>query len=123
MRSLALCASLLVGLGGCSAEETPTCTPIVVAPHNCSETGCIGDAWSSDKGEYGDDCTVAADCGSGLCATDPTTDQHYCTQTCEAAAETPCPRGAGCFAAENDELHVCGPPLTPQIGAADDLCR
>jgi hypothetical protein len=105
----------------CDPEEAPECAPIAVAPHNCSQTGCIGDAWSSDKGEYGALCKVSADCGSGLCATDPSTMEQYCTQTCEATAEAPCPRGAGCFLAEG-ELHVCGPPVTPRSGAADSLC-
>jgi hypothetical protein len=122
---LAPLLAILIPLGACDPdEETPPCTSIAVAPHNCSEKGCIDDAWSSDKGEYGAPCKLAADCGSGLCATDPTSDQHYCTQTCETAAvAAPCPRGAGCFAAEGEALHLCGPPLTPLSGAADDLCQ
>ncbi len=116
---LLLCPLALLA---CDPEEAPECTPIAVAPHNCSQTGCIGDAWSSDKGDYGAACTISADCGSGLCATDPSTQLHYCTQTCDASATAPCPRGAGCFLAEG-ELHVCGPPATPQLGAADSLCQ
>jgi hypothetical protein len=111
-------------LVACGQDDAPQCTPIAVAPHNCGEKGCIGDAWSSDKGDYGATCKVAADCGSGLCAFDPNADLNYCTQTCEPKSEPPCPRGAGCFAASDGKLHVCSAPVQPaRDGVTDDLCK
>ena len=106
-------AAILVCLLGVSAAAcghgNDRCGAVVLAPHNCTQSGCIGDSWSSDKVAFAGVCEKGEDCQSGLCATD-VDGSKYCTQTCDATATTAaCPKNAGCFTAQGG-MTVCGPP-------------
>jgi hypothetical protein len=107
-RAAVLLLWLLCSLSGCGGGND-RCGAVVLAPHNCTQTGCIGESWSSDKVAFGGTCDKGEDCQSGLCATD-IDGTKYCTQTCDVAATTAaCPKNAGCFGAKGG-LTVCGPP-------------
>jgi len=58
-------------------------------------------------GAFGASCTRSTDCASGLCAEDPDSQLHYCTEACDVSSG--CPGGATCFPASGNR-NVCGPP-------------
>ncbi len=63
------------------------------------------------KGGYGESCTKADHCNSGMCATDTATDKMFCTIKCDPN-NNKCPQGAECLKA-GVNLMVCGPPFFP----------
>lgn len=102
-------AQTMVGV----TQDPPPASPSPAAPQP-SAPSLLG---------YGAICGGPADCQSGLCAHDATTNRRFCTQACNATA--PCPTGSGCFSVTAGPS-ICAPtsgPLdgpTPQRPTAED---
>lgn len=67
-----------------------------------------------DQGITGDDCTLADDCLSGVCAGGAGDDGgNACTRVCDAT--TPCPTGLDCRRASDGVTSVCVWPTAPEV--------
>lgn len=93
----------------CDAIPCPsgyTCTPVDDGAGGvaqvCAPGGAVG-------GSYGDTCTGAASCNSGLCLNDPRLGGAFCTQSCISNADCAAIPGLVCVRLSTGE-QVCAAP-------------
>lgn len=110
---LASIVCLGLALAACGGTEDPDSCVLGEPSPICVGDNCLGAAWSSDLGSFGDVCADGTQCLSGYCAYDNLTDQQYCTELCEPGT-LPCPGDVQCLAA--GAQHLCAPPI-PSCGA------
>ena len=72
------------------------------------------------KGGYGDSCTGASSCTTGLCAQDGVTQKRFCTAFCDINAANSCSAGSACQPAGGGKA-VCAPLNNPMDGAEQVL--
>lgn len=106
--------SLCVGVGTtgvctslCSTVPCPIGWTCTLAEENgqsfrvCAPEGAVG-------GQFGDTCTGAASCSSGLCLNDARTGSAFCTERCTVHADCAAVSGLTCVTLSSG-VSVCGP--------------